>query len=162
VLINGAVGYAYGQGWSDLKIRLLPDASFAIVELVEGGKKIKHCPHHDNSGDLDIEQLIYVIGTFEDEKWKETKNRKLARKHLHKHYDTLIKRLRREGLEEKININRAKLSDLVRLPHIGPALAVQIIDYREAHSRFGSVEELKEVEGLGSATFNAIRYYVKL
>jgi len=162
VVISGVVGYAYGLGWSDLRVRLLPDESFAKVEHIDGGKKIKHCPHHDNSGDLDIEQLIFVVGTFENEKWQETKNKRLARKHLQNHYDTLIKRLRREGLRDKININRAKLSDLVRLPHIGPSLAVKIIHYRETHSRFGSIEELKVIDGIGSETFNAIRYYVKI
>ncbi len=54
------------QTWSAGKISLLPDSSFALVEI-EKGKKVRHCPHHDANGTLDEEQLIYVLGNFDDE-----------------------------------------------------------------------------------------------
>jgi len=153
---------AQGQQWSDLKARLLSDGAFAVIEITEGGKKTKHCPHHDHNGDLDWEQLIYVLGTFGDEEWIELKHKPIAKKHLTKHYDTFIKRTKKEGLKDKINVNTAKLTSLVRLPHVGPYLAVRILEHRNTRSRFRSMEDLREVEGLGSETFNAIRHYVKL
>ncbi|MBL7195934.1 MAG: hypothetical protein ISS64_06510, partial [Desulfobacterales bacterium] len=61
------------QGWTDLRIRLLPDSSFAVVE-VKTGKKIRHCPHHDSNGKIDEEQLIYVLGTLDRETWLDPKN----------------------------------------------------------------------------------------
>lgn len=162
VLLLGSADVTHCQGWSDLSIRLLSDESFAVIEYAEGGKKTKHCPHHDHNGKLDEEQLIYVIGTIDAETWVDSANKMIAKKHLAKHYDAFIRKARKEGLADKININTAKLTELVRLPHVGPFLAVKITEYRNSHSRFVSIEELRGIEGIGSETFNAIRHYVKL
>ena len=162
VLLFGSVDSGHGQGWSELSIRLLSDGAFAVVEISEGGKKTKHCPHHDHNGKLDEEQLIYVIGTIDAETWVDSANKAIAKKHLAKHYDAFIKKTRKDGLKDKVNINTAELTELVRLPHVGPFLAVKITEYRNSHSRFVSFEELREIEGIGSETFNAIRHYVKL
>ena len=56
-----------------------------------------------------------------------------------------------------VNINAATAADLEALPHIGPATARQIVEYREAHGPFQSVEELLEVPGIGPATLEEIR-----
>src|SRR3989442_15200495 len=50
---------------------------------------------------------------------------------------------------EPIDLNRATAADLARLPGVGPVLATRIVAAREADGRFGSVEELKKVKGLG-------------
>ena len=162
ILLFGYVDTTSSQGWSELSIRLLSDEAFAVVEIAEGGKKTKHCPHHDHNGELDEEQLIYVLGTLDAENWIDSDNQVIAKKHLVRHYDAFIRKVRKEGLADKVNINSAKLTELVRLPHVGPFLAVKIVEYRDSHSRFGSIEELRRIEGIGSETFNAIRHYVKL
>lgn len=56
-----------------------------------------------------------------------------------------------------ININTASLSELDSLPGIGPAYAQRIIDYRENHGGFKSVEEIKNVSGIGTKTFEKIK-----
>jgi competence protein ComEA len=48
-----------------------------------------------------------------------------------------------------INVNTATLDQLETLPGIGPALGQRIIDYREQHGPFQSVEDLLEVSGIG-------------
>ncbi|MCK5540737.1 MAG: helix-hairpin-helix domain-containing protein [Deltaproteobacteria bacterium] len=150
------------QEWSEIKIRLLPDSSFALVEIKEG-QKIKHSPHHDANGKLDEEQLIYVLGTFDREIWVDQDNRKSARKHLINHYDKFINKVREKGLQPgSVNINQAKLTKLVALPQIGPVLAVKIAEYRNSVTSFTSVEEIKKVDGIGSATFNAIKFYINV
>lgn len=63
---------------------------------------------------------------------------------------------------EKINLNTATLEQLDSLPGIGPALAQRILDYRAQHSSFKSVEELKEVKGIGDALFDEIKDQVTL
>lgn len=57
---------------------------------------------------------------------------------------------------EPIDINRANLDDLIKLPGIGPALAQRIIDYRNEHGFFQSVEGLERVSGIGPQTVRGI------
>jgi len=150
------------QEWGEIKIQLLPDSSFTLIE-VEKGQKIRHSPHHDANGKLDEEQLIYVLGTFDDEIWVDQANRESARKHLINHYDQFITKVRKKGLQAKsVSINQAKLTKLVALPQIGPVLAVRINEYRNAVASFATIEEIKKVEGIGSATFNALKFYINV
>lgn len=62
----------------------------------------------------------------------------------------------------KININIAESSQLQTIPGIGPAKASRIIDYRETVGRFNSIEEIMNVSGIGEATFQSIRDYIKV
>ena len=59
--------------------------------------------------------------------------------------------------EEPVNVNTAGVDELQRLTGIGPALAQRIIDYREEHGPFQTVEELLEVKGIGEATLAKFR-----
>lgn len=56
-----------------------------------------------------------------------------------------------------ININSATLLELDTLPGIGPVKAQSIIDYREGHGPFNSIEEIIEVSGIGPSTFDGIK-----
>ena len=56
-----------------------------------------------------------------------------------------------------LNINTATLEELDELSGIGPVLAQRIIDYREEHGPFQSVEELLEVKGIGEVTLQGFR-----
>ena len=49
----------------------------------------------------------------------------------------------------RVNLNQADLAALDGLPGVGPVLAQRIIDWRAAHGRFTSVDELGEVSGIG-------------
>jgi len=56
-----------------------------------------------------------------------------------------------------VNINTATLEELDSLQGIGPVTAQKIIDYRTANGPFGSIEEIKNVPGIGEAKFAAIK-----
>ncbi len=61
-----------------------------------------------------------------------------------------------------VNINEATGPELVALPGIGPAMAARIIAYRREHGRFTSVEELDGVKGIGPATLQRLRPFVRV
>ncbi len=50
---------------------------------------------------------------------------------------------------EPININTADKQTLMELNGIGEKLAQAIIDYRQEHGAFGSLDELTKVKGIG-------------
>ena len=56
-----------------------------------------------------------------------------------------------------IDINTATLEQLDSLPGIGPVIAQRIIDYRMANGPFTSIEQIKEVRGIGDALFENIK-----
>ncbi|MGD1996207.1 MAG: ComEA family DNA-binding protein [Anaerolineae bacterium] len=59
--------------------------------------------------------------------------------------------------EPLININTAVPADLERLPHIGPATAQRIVEYRETNGAFEAVEEILNVPGVGPAILEEIQ-----
>jgi competence protein ComEA len=56
-----------------------------------------------------------------------------------------------------VNINTAGLEELESLPGIGPSLGQRIIDYREQHGPFHSVDDLDDVSGIGEKTLEDLR-----
>lgn len=54
----------------------------------------------------------------------------------------------------KVNINTAGEAELDSLPGVGPALAQRIIQYRQEHGNFQTVEDLKNVSGIGDKKFS--------
>ena len=61
---------------------------------------------------------------------------------------------------ETVNINTADIDTLMKLPGIGEVIAQRIIDYRQAHGVFRSIEEIKDVEGIGEGRFEQIRLLI--
>jgi competence protein ComEA len=61
-----------------------------------------------------------------------------------------------------VDLNRATKSELMQVPGIGPAMAERIVLHREENGKFGRVEELKNVHGIGDATLNKIRPWLAI
>ena|SRR5438874_1719058 len=61
---------------------------------------------------------------------------------------------------ERIDVDRADVSEITRLPHVGPALAQRIVAWRTQHGPFGSLSQLDSVSGVGPKLLDAIRSYV--
>jgi len=61
---------------------------------------------------------------------------------------------------EKININTATKEELMTLSKIGEAKALAIIEYRTKIGLFKTIEEIKEVSGIGDSLFESIKDYI--
>lgn len=57
-----------------------------------------------------------------------------------------------------VNINTASVADLVALTGIGHNSAAAIVEYRNKHGRFTSVDELAKIKGIGKATIDKNRH----
>ena len=64
------------------------------------------------------------------------------------------------GAPVQVNINTASVDELAELPGIGPSLAARIVEYRETHGPFRTLEELLNVKGIGPVKLEQIRPYL--
>lgn len=67
-----------------------------------------------------------------------------------------------EADDGKININTADINKLKEIPGIGDVKANSIIIYRESNGNFKSIEDLKNVDGIGEKTFEKIKNNIKI
>ena len=63
---------------------------------------------------------------------------------------------------EKVSINSALEVELMSLPSIGSTIASRIVDYRKTNGKYGCLEDLLNVKGVGNATFDKFKDYIIL
>jgi competence protein ComEA len=61
---------------------------------------------------------------------------------------------------ERIDLDTADVSEITRLPRVGPALAQRIVAWRTEHGPFGSLDRLDSVSGIGAKLLESIRPFV--
>ena len=67
-----------------------------------------------------------------------------------------------EAKELKVNINTATKDELMNLPNIGESKALAIIEYREKNGLFTSIDDIKNVSGIGDKLFEAIKENISI
>lgn len=65
--------------------------------------------------------------------------------------------MKKETKSELVNINKATQTELETLPGIGPSTALKIISYRNENGSFSSIEDIKNVNGIGDSKYESIR-----
>jgi competence protein ComEA len=61
------------------------------------------------------------------------------------------------GASGLVDLNTATAAELDALPGVGPVLAQHILDWRSAHGRFDSADQLRDVSGIGPSKFADLR-----
>ena len=59
-----------------------------------------------------------------------------------------------------LDLNTARFEDFLELPGIGEQLAQRLVEYRDSHGSFRSVEDLREVHGIGKKRMERLRPFV--
>jgi competence protein ComEA len=67
-----------------------------------------------------------------------------------------------EANDGLVDINKATESELTTLPGIGENKARQIVEYRQSNGSFSSIEDIKNVSGIGDGIFNQINSLIKV
>jgi len=143
--------------WTRRYISALPDEAFASIEITEEGKKIRHLPHHDYTGTLDVTHLLSALGRIHQVKWIDPRNKEAAEQHLREHMREYKQaQLAKCRARFPIDLNTTSIDELMCLPFIGRKRAEAIVAYREKNGRFNAVEELQKVKGIGPIIFEAI------
>ncbi len=63
---------------------------------------------------------------------------------------------------QKVNINHASFSELLKVPHMTESRAAQLIIYRETHGHFTDLEDLIFVKYIGVVTLEKIKPYLSI
>lgn len=61
-----------------------------------------------------------------------------------------------------LDLNAATAQDFDALPGIGPVLADRIVAWRTEHGRFASVDQLREVSGIGESKYQSLKSKVRV
>lgn len=64
--------------------------------------------------------------------------------------------------EGKVNLNTATVEQLQTLPKVGAKMAQRIVEYRTANKGFKTVDELRNVKGIGPKVFESLKPYLTL
>ncbi|GGI10696.1 helix-hairpin-helix domain-containing protein [Gottfriedia solisilvae] len=62
--------------------------------------------------------------------------------------------------KESVDINHATMEELQKIPGIGPSKAKNIIEYIEMNGSFTSIEQLDEVNGIGTKSLEQMRPFI--
>ena len=95
-----------------------------------------------------VKDVLEMAGCYEDSSFDEING--LAVDH---DQDVITVQKKKDHV---VYLNSASLHELMSLPGIGEKTAQRILDYRKEHL-FQSIEELKEVKGIGEKKFEAIK-----
>ena len=99
-----------------------------------------------------VDQMMIVIPTLEE---VHSANGFVSEEH---NIDNTIL----DSSSDLVSINHASLAELQTLPGIGEKKALDIISYREENGGFQSLEDLKNVKGIGDCTFENLKEYIEL
>jgi comEA protein len=61
-----------------------------------------------------------------------------------------------------VDINKASVERIETLPGIGRELARRVVEYRNSRGLFKTIDEVKNVPGIGEKKFEQIRPYLKI
>lgn len=108
--------------------------------------------------------LVVIFSAFEYSKYSENEKILFAQDKV-LYYDTVKKEedfYSQLDKDQIVNINTADISRLETLDGIGKKTAEAIIDYRNEHGGFASLDELMNIKGVGQSKYQKIKNKISL
>lgn len=133
-------------------VKVKEGARISDVIEVAGGLKLEASLKNVNLAYMVEDGQKIYIPTKEEEKEQEEKEYTIIQDGNNN--DSTTKKEEGKG---KVNINQATQTELEGLPGIGSSTALKIIQYREENGKFQSIEDIKQVNGIGDAKYNQIK-----
>ena len=132
-----------------------------LVYILEDGMKVNIPNDNDLKNNPDFE---YITMSFGDGRSDNLLNSYGANASSSNSYTSNTSNSKNvQDLESKysiVNINTATQTELETLPGIGPSIALKIINYRKENGKFSTIEEIKNVSGIGESKFEEIKQYI--
>jgi hypothetical protein len=87
ILLAGVLSRApaAAEQWTRSYINSLPDSAFASIETTPDGKTVRHLPHHDGNGHVDLPHVRNALSRLPQVDWVDPANAAAARAHLKAH-----------------------------------------------------------------------------
>ncbi|MFK5655051.1 helix-hairpin-helix domain-containing protein [Lactobacillus delbrueckii subsp. bulgaricus] len=130
-----------------------------LIEKAGGLTKDAQLQAINRSQLLKDQDKVYILGKGDKTEAAQTANSAAASSHSSASASASSVSSSASGAAsgDLINLNTATASDLQKLNGIGEKKAEQIVAYRQEKGSFKSIDELKEVSGIGDKTFAAIK-----
>ena len=125
-----------------------------LVFILEDGMKINIPSYNDLKNNPDFEYITMGSGDGDINSWTATSGNSSNSN------SSTNSRSSYSAQVQMVNINTATQTELETLPGIGPSLALRIIHYRTENGKFSSIDEIKNVSGIGDSKFNDIKDYI--
>lgn len=143
------------------------DISFRVIDVIDkaGGLTENADTSVINLSKKVIDEMVIIIYSKEQVKnFEETKkqeeylqNKCISPDDNSLRNDACISNSQTNGVSGKVNINTASISELMTLNGIGESRAKDIISYREKNGPFKTIEDIKNVSGIGESTYANIK-----
>jgi len=135
-----------------------------VIEIEEGERiadAIEKCGGLTEKADLKNVNLAYVLEDGQKLYIPNVDNIENIEYITKENGEFIIEATNNIGIK-KINVNKATLSEFQTLPGVGPALAQSIMEYREKHGKFKTIEDMKNVNGIGDKKYEKLKDYIEL
>ncbi|MBT9048425.1 competence protein [Lactobacillus delbrueckii subsp. bulgaricus] len=128
-----------------------------LIEKAGGLTKDAQLQAINRSQLLKDQDKVYILGKGDKTEAAQTANSAAASSPSSASASSVSSSASGAASGDLINLNTATASDLQKLNGIGEKKAEQIVAYRQEKGSFKSIDELKEVSGIGDKTFAAIK-----
>ena len=124
-----------------------------LVYVLEDGMKVNIPSNNDLKNDPDFEYITMNSGDGGKDDYSSEQSDKSSKTELSS---------KNSSNYSMVNINTATQTELETLPGIGPSLALKIINYRKENGKFSSIDEIKNVSGIGEARFENLIMFIRV